>query len=117
MKNNQTIKLFLLALQSLFTGGCLVILFVLVPFWQQSNADDFLAWFSKYSSNIAKIMLPLEVIPLLVSILVFYLSYKQKESTRKWWLLNLLSNIIVLLLFIFYFKPANASLASGTIMA
>ncbi|SHG70821.1 anthrone oxygenase family protein [Chryseobacterium sp. OV279] len=116
MKNNQLLKLISLAVQSLFTGGCLVILFVLVPFWQKSNPEDFLLWFSINSPNIAKIMLPLEVIPLILSVLTFYLVNKQKDETRKWWLLNLAANVIILLLFFIYFMPANSSMSSGTIM-
>ena len=115
MKDNQYLKLISLATHALFTGGCIVILFVLVPFWQQSPAEDFLSWFSTYSTNIAMTMLPLEVIPLILSTVICYVAFRQKEDNRKWWLYNLLSNIAILLLFFVYFMPANSSMSLGTI--
>lgn len=115
MKNNQLLKLISLTTHALFTGGCFLILFVLVPFWQQSSAENFLSWFSVNSSNIAITMLPLEVIPLLLSVITYSITFKNKDNSRKWWFFNLLSNIAILLLFFVYFMPANSSMHSGTI--
>ncbi|GEM_PF-681467 len=115
MTKYQSVKLFTLATQALFTGGCLVILIVLVPFWQESNATDFLRWFSKNAPNIAKIMLPLEIVPLLLAMLNVYLVNKKKQPNRLWWWLNLLCNISILLMFFWYFMPANSSMASRAI--
>ncbi|UKB78108.1 DUF1772 domain-containing protein [Chryseobacterium sp. MEBOG07] len=115
MKKYTSLPLLSLITHSLFVGGCTVILFVLVPFWQKIAAEDFLTWFSFNSKSVGLTMLPLEAVPLIISISTYIIAYKQRLTTRNIWLANLICNVIILIMFFAYFMPANAAMASKNI--
>ncbi|RXM53491.1 MULTISPECIES: anthrone oxygenase family protein [unclassified Chryseobacterium] len=115
MKKDSYLPILSLITHSLFVGGCSVILFVLVPFWQKITAEEFLVWFSSNSKSVGLTMLPLEAIPLLISISTYIIAYKQKLNTKNLWFYNLLCNVVILIMFFLYFMPANTAMASKTI--
>jgi hypothetical protein len=117
MKNNSSLSMVSLSLLSSFAGGCLIVLFVLVPFWQNSTAEIFLTWFAANSSAVGLTMLPMEVLPLITSAVLYFVARKQKKSNQNLWLLTNICNIIILAMFIVYFLPTNTAMASGTFSA
>lgn len=71
---------------SLFTGGCIVIAFILVPFWQSMNPIDFLEHFHVWSFKVGVTMLSMELIAQ-IALFISFLHNKQVK-VRKFWLLS-----------------------------
>jgi hypothetical protein len=109
-----TIETMATAALSLFAAGCLVILFVFIPMWQQSAPAEFLQWFADHGKTVGMVMLPLEMAPLMLT-LVSYIRSRGAHGTKPTWLL--LANIcngIILVMFFAYFLPVNAAFMNGS---
>jgi hypothetical protein len=117
MRNNSSLSILTLSLLSAFAGGCLIVLFVLVPFWQNSTAEIFLSWFTTNSKAVGLTMLPMEVFPLITCAILYFVARRQKMSNQILWLLTNICNLIILAIFIVYFLPTNTAMASGTFSA
>lgn len=94
---------------SMFSAGCLIILVVFVPAWQESDPAKFLDWFSDHGKTIGMIMLPLEIAPLMLT-LISYVKFRTPDGGKR--IVLLLANICnftVLYMFIVHFLPINAS--------
>lgn len=113
MKNISSLSIINLILLSAFSGGCLMVLFVLLPFWQSSTPEVFLNWFAAHNKAIGMTMLPMEVLPLIASVVLFFVALRQKKSNIPLWLLTNICNLIILVMFIVYFFSANRMMASG----
>ena len=98
---------------ALFALGCLVILFVFVPKWQQQPPVEFLQWFAQNGKTIGVIMLPLEMIPLVLSVAALIKSRAVRRTMGPWLLVNL-CNVAILALFVFYFLPVNRAFMAGS---
>lgn len=74
MKNQKSTILFgcALATQAAFSGGCLIILIVLLPFWKNIDSIEFITWFSNNSRNLGTTMILLEVLSLVLFILLYF---------------------------------------------
>jgi TRAP-type C4-dicarboxylate transport system permease large subunit len=99
---------------SLFTAGCLVILFVFVPMWQQLDPAAFLQWFADYGKTVGMVMLPLEMAPLMLSLVSYFRSRNEPNTRNSWLLLTNICNVIILLMFIVYFLPVNGAFIDGS---
>ncbi|MCF0074214.1 DUF1772 domain-containing protein [Dyadobacter sp. CY261] len=115
LKTNRHLATFTIAAQSAFTGGCLVILLVLVPFWQTMSPAGFLSWFSMNAKALGSTMLPLEMMPLMSSIILSVNAFKKKLANKNAWMIAAICNLLVLVIFIAYFMPANFAMAGGTL--
>ena len=98
---------------TLFTLGCMVILFFFVPKWQQQHPAEFLQWFAQNSKIVGAIMLPLEMIPLVLSVAALIKSRAARNTTKPWLLVNL-CNVAILAMFVFYFLPVNRAFMEGS---
>ena len=96
-------------LLALFALGCLIILFYFVPMWQAMQPELFLQWFSANGIIIGMIMLPLEMAPL-VMCLVLLIKNMHDVSSKRFALLVNSSNLLILVLFLVFFLPANNNL-------
>lgn len=110
-KLNKTIQLLTIALNAAFIGAMILIGLVLVPFWQSSDPQVFLNWFSAYSGNIGSLMIPLGPGVLILAIICFFLN-KDKKTLWSLTILFTMGNIII---FPLYFLSANTSFTEQTI--
>jgi len=94
---------------TLFAIGCLVILFVYVPMWQNSEPAFFINWFAANGKAIGMVMLPLEMAPLMLSLVTLVKFRKLNPQGDTFFLLANTCNFIILVLFLVYFLPANAA--------
>jgi hypothetical protein len=97
---------------ALFTLGCLVILFAFVPRWQQQPPAEFIQWFGQHGKTIGAVMLPLEMIPFVLSLRALVKSRAARNTTGPWVCVNL-CNAAILALFVFYFLPVNGAFMNG----
>lgn len=99
---------------SMFLGGCLVIGFVLVPFWQSMEPLGFLEFFPAWSPTIGITMLSLELMGQIAIIMAF--SYNMNNAkTRGLWFLSLISFTMTFALIFIYFAKTNSAFMHATI--
>ncbi|CAN5910946.1 hypothetical protein BH11BAC7_BH11BAC7_00660 [soil metagenome] len=103
------------SLLALFSGGSLIVLFVLVPFWHSMESAELIQFFKRFGGRIAAVMLPMEVFPLVLSFLAYSAARKNNADERKLWLSVNISNILILLTLFVYFIPVNLSFINATI--
>ncbi|OUS30455.1 hypothetical protein A9R01_12465 ['Osedax' symbiont bacterium Rs2_46_30_T18] len=108
---NKVIQCLIIALNSAFIGAMLIIALVIVPFWQTTQASDFLDWFSLYSPTIGKLMIPFGPGVLMLTVIVFFID----GTNKKLWGLTIGFLLANVLYFPIYFLPTNASFAEQTI--
>jgi uncharacterized membrane protein len=104
-----------IALLGLFAGGCITILFILVPFWFRLPPDNLMQWFTDFGPIVGITMLPMEVAPLLLSLVAYYKTRKSYPESRTMWIVVNLSNILILISFLVYFLPVNLSFVEHSI--
>jgi len=108
---SKIIQLLTIALNGAFIGAMILIATVLVPFWQSSEPQLFLDWFSSYGNMIGKLMIPLGPGVLILAIITFFVS---KENTILWGL-TIVFMLINILYFPIYYLPTNNSFTEQTI--
>lgn len=109
-----TVSILAVALLSLFAGGAINILFILIPFWKTLEPASVMKWFNDFGGTIGITMMPVEITSLLISIYAFILARKTNSSSEKSWLLINISNIFVLAIFFIYFLPVNLRFLHNT---
>ena len=108
---NKIVQMLVIGLNGAFIGAMILIGIVLVPFWQVSEPQVFLDWFSKYSSTIGGMMIPLGPGVLVLAIATYFLS----ANNKKLWGLTAIFILINVLYFPIYYLPTNNSFAEQTI--
>jgi hypothetical protein len=98
-----------IALLGLFAGGCITILFILVPFWFTLPAQNLMQWFTDFGPIVGITMLPMEIAPLVLSLIAYFKTRKHDRESKSLWIIINLSNILILLSFFAYFLPVNLS--------
>jgi hypothetical protein len=106
---NFSIYILTTALLALFAGGSIIVLFILIPFWQTLEPNALMEWFQHFGSQMGFVMLPMEMIPLLLSVYVWFIARKTNEEGKNLWLCVNVCNAIVLLMLFLYFIPVNLS--------
>lgn len=103
-----------IALSGLFAGGCITILFVLVPFWQSLPARELMVWFSNNGPRVGITMLPMQILPLLFTVYAYILARKSKEKDKVIWFWANVSNAIILIMFLAYYLSVNLQFIDQT---
>jgi hypothetical protein len=103
------------ALLGLFAGGSIVVLFILIPFWQTLQPAEVTEWFSRFGSQVGITMMPMEIIPLILSIYAYLVARRSKEEGKNLWIWINVSNILILIIFFIYFLPVNLKFLNKTI--
>ena len=111
---NISIQLWTVALLGLFAGGCITVMFILLPFWHSLSPSELMQWFHGYGPTIAATMLPMQIIPFLLSIYIYLSLRKTSGRGKKLWLWVNASNVIVLIMLLAYFLPVNIELVNQT---
>lgn len=103
-----------IALLGLFAGGSITILFIIVPFWHSLTPNELMIWFSQYGARVGITMLPMQIIPFILSIYTYISVRKKNEHGSNFWLLVNVSNIIILIMLLAYFLPINFQFVNQT---
>ena len=110
-KSNKILQLLIIALNGSFIGAMVLIAMVIVPFWQDSDSQLFLDWFSSYGHTIGQVMIPLGPGVLVLTIITFFMS----KNSRILWGLSIIFLLVNILYFPIYYLPTNNSFAEQTI--
>ena len=103
-----------IALLWLFAGGSITILFIIIPFWHSLTPNELLLWFNHYGVRVGITMLPMQVIPFILSICAYISVKKRNEDGKGLWLWVNVSNIIILIMLLAYFLPVNFQFVNQT---
>lgn len=114
MKKTSTIQVITVALLGLFAGGCITVLCILLPFWHSLSPNELMQWFHNYGPIVAITMLPMQIIPFLLSLYIYFSLRKTKNKGKESWLWVNISNIIILLMLLAYFLPVNIEFVNQT---
>lgn len=116
MSNNIS-KLLALACSSAFGTGCLLISVVLVENWRHMEPAAFVDWFSAYGALLGAVLLPIEILGVIFTLIVFIQILKNNHgnSQKIMWLLALISSVGAILLLPIYFAGTNTILIDKTI--
>jgi hypothetical protein len=111
------LKLWTIVFLSLFAGAAIFVLFVMVPAWKYMDPEEVMNWFKNLGSTIGLVMMPMEIIPLILSgVLFMKLRRENSRASHMWMWVNCL-NVAVLISFFVYFLPVNMQFINGTMAA
>lgn len=111
---NTSVYLSTIALMGLFAGSGITILFIIVPFWHSLSSHELMQWFSNYGPRVGITMLPMQIIPLILSIWAYKLARKRNEEGKDLWLWVNVSNSMMLMMFLVYYLPVNLQFVNQT---
>ncbi|MGO1242728.1 MAG: DUF1772 domain-containing protein [Sphingobacterium sp.] len=111
---NTSVYISAITLLGLFAGGNIIIWFIVLPFWQSLPANELMQWFNNYGPRVGITMLPMQIIPLSLSIWVYNLALERNEESKGLWLWVNVSNIIILIMFLTYYLPVNLQFVNQT---
>lgn len=111
---NTLVYISTIALLGLFAGSSITILFIVIPFWHSLTPNELMLWFSHYGARVGVTMLPMEIVPLILSIFAYIAVKKRNEEGKGLWLWVNVSNIVVLMMLLVYFLPINFQFVTQT---
>lgn len=115
MKNLRLpIQILSIASIAAFAGSMLMLYTTLVPFWKQMAPNNFLAWFSDYSSGITTTTGPFVKLCMLLPLTSILLVWKV-PSSRVYWLISYAFILGIMVITFSFFIEANESFTNGTI--
>jgi hypothetical protein len=96
----------------LLAGGMLVIGVSLVSFWQSLSPSDFQAWFAAHSHLVGRLMIPLGVGAIAITVAAVVACWRG-PTTRRWLLIAALAAMGVMVTYPFFFAATNAAFVRG----
>lgn len=111
---NTSVYISTIALLGFFAGGNIIIWFIILPFWQSLPASELMQWFNNYGPRVGITMLPMQIIPLILSIWAYNLVRKRDIEGKGLWLWVNVSNVIILIMFLAYYLPVNLQFVNQT---
>jgi Domain of unknown function (DUF1772) len=99
-------------LLGLLTGAMLVIGVSLVSFWRGLSPSDFQVWFASHSHLIGRLMIPLGIGGLAVSVAAAIAGWRSSVA-RRWLLIAAVSAIGVMVTYPLFFATANETFVRG----
>jgi hypothetical protein len=100
-------------LLGLLAGGMLVIGVSLVGFWKSLSPSDFQAWFASHSHLIGRLMLPLGVAGVAVTLAALIACWRGPVTRRRWLVIAAFSVVGVMVTYPVFFASANAAFERG----
>ena len=97
----------------LLAGGMLVIGVSLVSFWQSLSPRDFQAWFASHSHLVGRLMIPLGVGSIAVTMTTVVTCWRGSATGRRWVLIAAVLAIGVMITYPLFFAATNATLIRG----
>jgi anthrone oxygenase-like protein len=97
----------------LLAGGMLVVGISFVSFWKSLSPSDFQAWFASHSHLIGRLMIPLGVGSVAVTIVAVVAGWSGPPTRRRWLVISALSVIGVMATYPIFFAGTNESFVRG----
>jgi anthrone oxygenase-like protein len=97
----------------LLAGGMLVIGVALVSFWKRLSPSDFQAWFASYAHLVGRLMIPLGVGAIAVTVAAVAACWRGSATARRWLLVAAVAAIGVMVTYPLFFEATNAALVRG----
>lgn len=97
----------------LLDGGMLVIGVSLVSFWKSLSATDFQAWFASHSHLIGRLMIPLGVGGVAVTVAAVIAYWRGSVIRRRWLLTSAISAVAVMITYPLFFAATNEAFVRG----
>jgi hypothetical protein len=97
----------------LLAGGMLVIGVSFVSFWKSLSPADFQAWFASHSHLVGRLMIPLGVGSIGVTVAAVVTCWGGSTTGRRWLLIAAVSAIGVMVTYPLFFAAANEALVRG----
>jgi len=85
-----------------------------LSFWKKLPPEDFLNWYSNYSSGIIKSTSPLDIISIAILIISVILVWNVPQS-RIYWVISLFLIVGIIVITMLYYIKTNSSFSSRTI--
>jgi hypothetical protein len=97
----------------LLAGGMLVIGVSLVSFWKSLSPSDFQAWFASHSHLIGRLMIPLGVGSIAVTVAAVVACWRRSATSRRWLLIAAVSTLGVMVTYPLFFEATNEAFVRG----
>ena|SRR5262245_54529924 len=97
----------------LLAGGMLVIGVSLVSFWKTLSPGDFQAWFASHSHLIGRLMIPLGVGGVAVTVAAVVACWRGPATCRRWLLIAAVSVVGVMVTYPIFFAATNEAFERG----
>ena len=97
----------------LLAGGMLVIGVSFVSFWKSLSPSDFQTWFASHSHLIGRVMIPLGIGGVAVTVAAAVACWWGAATRRRWLLIALLAAIGVMITYPLFFAGTNESFVRG----
>jgi hypothetical protein len=97
----------------LLAGGMLVIGVSLVSFWKSLPPSEFQAWFASHSHLVGRLMIPLGVGCIAVTVAAVVACWRGSTTVRRWLLIAAVSALGVMVTYPLFFEAANAAFGRG----
>jgi hypothetical protein len=97
----------------MLAGGMLVIGVSLVSFWKSLSPSDFQAWFASHSHLVGRLMIPLGVGAIAITVAAVVACWRGSTTARRWLLIAAVSALGVMVTYPLFFEAANAAFERG----
>jgi hypothetical protein len=97
----------------LLAGGMLVIGVSLVSFWKSLSPGAFQAWFASYSHSLGRLMIPLGVAGIAVTMAAIVACWRGSTTARRWLLIAAVSIVGVMVTYPLFFEATNHAFVRG----
>ena len=108
-----TVMLLTCVILGLLTGGMLVIGVSLVSFWKSLSPAEFHAWFASYSHLLGRLMIPLGVASIAITVTAVVVSWRSSATDRGWLLVAAGSALAVMVTYPLFFEATNEAFVRG----
>ena len=97
----------------LLAGGMLLIGISFVSFWKSLSPSDFQAWFASHSHLVGRLMIPLGVGGIAVTVAAVVACWQGSATGRRWLLIAAVSAMGVMVTYPLFFEATNEAFVRG----
>jgi hypothetical protein len=108
-----TLLILMCLVLGLLAGGMLVIGVSLVSFWKNLSPSDFQAWFASHAHLVGRLMIPLGVGGIAVTVAAVVACWRGSAPGRRWLLIAAVSVMGVMVTYPLFFASTNEAFARG----
>ena len=108
-----TLMILMSLVLGLLAGGMLVIGVSLVSFWRSLSPSDFQAWFASDSHLVGRLMIPLGVGGIAVTVAAIVACWRRSAAGRRWLLIAAVSTLGVMVTYPLFFQATNEAFVRG----
>ena len=108
-----TLMLLMCLMLGWLDGGMLVIGVALVSFWKSLSPSEFQAWFASHAHLVGRLMIPLGVGGVAVTVAAVVACWQSPATARRWLLIAAMSAMGVMVTYPLFFAAANEAFVRG----